>query len=83
MKLFFFKFVSSVYLNTLTSTLELNLNLKNCIRFCERSEQNLMQSFEFKIDSNVGVKVFKYTLLVLSIKCKNARAEYSKSKCIR
>ena len=63
MKLIFYQIVSSVYLNTLTSALELNLNLKNCIRICERSERILMQFFEFKIDCNAGVKVFKYTLL--------------------
>ena len=47
----------------LTSVLELSLNLKNCIRICERSEQILMHFFDFKVDSNTGVNIVFYTLL--------------------
>ena len=43
--------------------LELGLNLKKCIRFCERSEKNLMHFFEFKADSNIGCALLFYTLL--------------------
>ena len=46
--------------------LELGLNLKKCIRFCERSEKNLMHFFEFKADSNIGCALLFYTLLPLS-----------------
>ena len=45
--------------------LELGLNLKKCIRFCERSEQNLMHFFEFKADSNIGCALLFYTLLTV------------------
>ena len=43
--------------------LELGLNLKKCIRFCKRSEKNLMHFFEFKADSNIGCALLFYTLL--------------------